>query len=309
MPLTRFRLDIPGLVMPAAGGHLLGDRMITLGTAVGAQMDACADQAFAGRIQAIPFAGGANATRTGAAYSADGRLLECEPFVLPILAAQRGIRLWQTEPLLSQRVRVARWQQIRASFGRHEGQLRNLQPWWLPGTLPTIRIVHQSNEGTPTATWHTLDPSGVYSVVKASPSNWNFDGAPSKSSRWWAVIYLPPGGSLGAAWDAGQPWDGGALWGFAAQAAVADWIGMLLEAKGAGSRLAGVWVTDLQPGDDIPGHAGRHAFDPTDTAIQDAAGWTSLPIGNWGSAVYAAGPYLGLGTRFPFAELVYLDNP
>lgn len=313
MPLTRFHLDLPDVVLPEAGGHLTGERNSILAAAFGAQMDACAEQVLAGRLQAIPFCGGANAAREGAARAADGRLLECEPFVLPILAAQRGIRLWPTEPILSQRVRVARSQQIRAGFGTDLGKLQNVQPYFLGasggGTLPWIRLFHQSNEATPTSTCHTLDPSGAYAVHTSSPSIWNWDGQAAKSSRFWVAFHLPLGFSDAFNWNAGPTWNGGKVWGGIAKAVVSDLVGMLLEAKGAGSRLAGVFLTTLQPTDSIPGYPGRHPFDPTDTAIQDAAGWTSLPVGNWGRRTYKTGPYQGHNTRPPFAHLVYLDNP
>jgi hypothetical protein len=311
VPLTNFRGVIVNETLPEAGGHLTGPINSILGAALGAQMDANAEQVLRGRAQQIPFAGGANVGRVGAARWSDGSLIECEPFMLPLLARQRGIRLWSNEPLMSQRVRVAASWQLHAGWARHEGQLRNVQPYFLgvdgSGVLPWIRIVHQSNEGTPTATWHTIDPSGVYTLRKASPSNWNWDGTPSKSSRWFAVFYLPPGYSSAWKWNDGTLWNGGPLWGGVPAAVAADLVGMLLEAKGAGSRLAGVFLTTLQPTDSIPGYPGRFAFDPNDTAIQDPAGWTSLPTGSWGGPVYTSGPYFGAGTRFPYAQLVYYD--
>jgi len=317
MPLTKFYRDIPETVLPAAGGHLTGPQFAALWAAFGAQMDAGAEQTFAGRLQANPWAGGLDPQRTGAARASDGRLLECEPFVLPILAAQRGLRLYSSSATLANRYRLARWLQIRASFGTDEGKLRNLQSLFvgipdgvggfLP--LPTLRLFFQSNEGTPTSTCHTLDPEGLHTVVKADPSTWNFDNQPAKCSRFWVVVYLPVGYGGAWQWDGGDNWDAGQLWDAVTAAAIADWVAALKEAKGAGSRLAGLFVTALQPSDDIPGYPGRHIFDPTDTAIQDPLGWTSLPIGNWGTPVYTSGPYFGHDTMIPYAALVYSDNP
>src|SRR4051812_8692535 len=100
---TNFRNDWPDLLPP----YMQGPNLRTLWGAFGAQADANAETVMFSRLQALPFAGGANATRQGAARLANGRLMECEPAFLVIHSAQRGIRLYDTESTLSRRIRLA----------------------------------------------------------------------------------------------------------------------------------------------------------------------------------------------------------
>lgn len=218
--------------------------------------------------------------------------LRCDESALEQLSRDRGIRIYPTEPVASKRYRLSRWWQLRRQFGTLQGQMRNLQPYFLPA-VPTIRMVHQDGAGG-RATWHTLDGDGVYTITKTEPSNWDWDGRTSRWSRYWCIIYRDDamGYDAPAEYDDGTEWDGGALWdGGPSTAQIADIVGALREAKAAHSRLAGVFMT-------------TEGFDPEATATTDAEGWTSLPVGNWR---YAADPITGLPTRPPYASLIYKD--
>lgn len=195
---------------------------------------------------------------------------------LPYIGADRGIRRYPTEPVQSYRARLQRWRQIRHYAGTHYGQMISIAPYFLPGAIPRIRIVHQMGDGT-RATWHTLDPDGTYSVHVARPSNWDFDGVPWKWSRFWVII---DGSALThdpAHYDDGTTWDGGAVWdGYLSSAARDDIVSIILASKAAHSALWGVIICD-----------NTTDFDPMSTAVTDADGRTSLPIGNWGTAIDA----------------------
>lgn len=243
---------------------------------------------------------------SGGAVIAFRGLHESDADALEYHARDRGIRLYSSEPLLSKRYRLSRWRQLRKDRGSHFGELENLQPFWLStatSTLPWMRIVFQNNEGTPKSYWYTLSPTGVRAIHCASPSNWAFDAQPNKRARFWLIVHLPPG-SAAAYYDDGSLYDAGRIYDGVTSLLVQDIVDAVLEAKAAHSRLSGVIVTPLQPTDSIPGHTSRLVFDPTDTALTDAAGWTSLPVDNWGTII---DPVTHLATRPPWASFVYED--
>lgn len=212
---------------------------------------------------------------------------------LPVLSRDRGIRLYPTEPEESKRYRLSRWWQLRRQFGTHQGEMRNVQPMFLPNK-PVMRIVHQSNSPTqPVSTWHTLDADGVYSVHRANPSNWNWDGQGVQWSRFWLIVYTD---QLGLAaqpeWDEGQLWDGGSIWdGLLTSAQIADIVAGVKDAKGAHSKL---WGVILAPD--------PTSFDPTASVVTDVAGWSNLPNGKWG---YPIDNDTGLPSRLPGAVFAY----
>jgi hypothetical protein len=282
----------------------LGPTGTNLLRAVGLTLDDFRLRVREGMRAALPYAG------PGGAPLDDGTRRECDLEALPWHARDRGIRLYDTEPVLSRRVRLSQWRQLKKRRGSHLGQLNNVQPFWYAtetSTLPVMRIVHQSNEVTPSATWHTLSAKGAYSVHQEAPSNWDYDGQPTKRSRYWAIIHLPPGyGSRSSAvYDGSDPYDGSALYDGITTMAIRDLVDAFKEAKAAHSRLAALIVTTLQPTDAIPGGVGK-PFDPFGVAEVLPDGSTSLPTGNWGSAV---DPVTNLPTRPPWASFVYEDNP
>jgi hypothetical protein len=238
-----------------------------------------------------------------------GYPLRCPANQLPTISYDRGIKLYPSEPEASQRQRLSMWWQLHKTRGSHQGEMRHVQPYFLPGTLPWIRIVHQAGDGS-VATWHTLDPSGHYSATTASPSNWNWDGQTSKWSRWWAIVYLPAGYAsvTTGTWDGSSAWDGTALWDGLPAAIFADLWQMFSDWKAARSWFGGLIVTALQPTDSIPGHPGVHPFDPASTSTTNADGSTNLPTGSWGSPVYLSGPSLGLPTRPSWATFYNINN-
>lgn len=244
----------------------------------------------------------------GGAVMAFVGLHECDEDALEFHALDRDIRLYQSEPLLSKRYRLSRWHQLRQARGSHFGELENLQPFWMStptAALPWMKIFFQDHSATPRSYCYTLSPTGERSVRAKTVSIWDYDGQPNKRARFWLVIHLPAGYGP-AYYDDGSVYDGGRIYDGLRSLFIADIVGAVLEAKAAHSRLAGVITTALQPTDEIPGHPGRLVFDPMDVALTDAAGWTSLPSGNWGSAI---DPVTHLGTRPPWASFIYEDNP
>lgn len=191
-----FKDDVPDLLPP----WMQGPNSRTLWGSFGQALDENAATIMFARLQAVPFAGGANPTRQGAARLRDGRLIECELFVLPIHSSQRGILLYPNESTISRRVRLARFLLLHARRGTHRGEMEHLQPYFLPDTLPTIRIFHQSGGASPQSTAHTLDPAGVYTVDRSVTSNWDWDGNGTASAvplaPAWAFSRIYAAGAL-----------------------------------------------------------------------------------------------------------------
>lgn len=121
-----------------------------------------------------------------------GQPLRCDVSALREISAQRRLRIYASEPIASQRFRLSRWHQLHRQRGTHQGEMRNLQPYFLGadglGVLPNIWIVHQDGRASPTCTWHNLSPAGVYSVTRVTSSNFNFDNNGVDS----AVPVAPP---------------------------------------------------------------------------------------------------------------------
>lgn len=264
-------------------------------------LDDFRDRVLDGQRNSNPYAAGARL--------ADGRLIECDADVLAYHSRDRGISIYSSEPELSKRYRLSRFRQLKKRRGSHLGELENLQPFWLAtqsSVLPTVRIVHQDNKGTPSAVWYTLSPSGAVSIRRVTTSNWDYDGQASKWSRFWVILHLPPGYSSMIVYDDGSTvYDGGAVYDGITALAIRDIVANLKEAKAAHSRLAAVIATTLQPTDPIPDCVGTHyPFNPLDTAQALTDGATSLPTGNWGSII---DPYTHLPTRPSWASWLYED--
>lgn len=225
-----------------------------------------------------------------------GQPLRADPSALPVLSRDRRIRIYATEPEESQRYRLSRFWPLRRQFGTHQGELRNVAPFFLSrAAVPIMRIVHQAGDGS-SATWNTLD--NVFAVHRAAPSNWDWDGVWAKWSRWWAIIYTDALG-LDAQWlwDGGDLWDGGQVWdGLLTSAEIDDIVAGLREAKSAHSILWGlILCTDPT------------SFDPTSAAVVNPDGSTTLPAGNWGLLV---DPVTGNPTRgAPGMSVVYDLGP
>lgn len=219
--------------------------------------------------------------------------LRANSSALPMLSFDRGIRIYPTEPDDSKRYRLSRFWQLRRQFGTHQGEMRNLQPFFLPAT-PVIRIVHQAGDGS-VSTWHTLAADGSYSVYRADPSNWDWDGVSASWSRFWVIVYTDQLGlPAQPEWDEGQFWDGGDVWdGLLTYEQIQDMAQAVIEAKSAHSHLAGIILaTDAT------------SFDPTRVAVVQPDGSTTLPVGNWGSIIDHT---TGQPTRLQSAVFAYED--
>lgn len=221
------------------------------------------------------------------------RPLTAYPENLGLIGADRGIRQYPNEPVESYRMRLAKWRQIKRHAGSHYGEMLNLQPYFLPGQIPLLRIVHQAGDGS-VAVWHTLTPAGAYSVRYKTPSNWNWDDVPEKWSRFWLIVDvsgLTP--VYRNHWDDGSLYDFARLYwdGYYTSAVWDDVVSIVNDSKAAHSTLWGVILA-----------TGPRTFQPGDTATTDALGATSLPVGNWGSAI---NPTTGHPSRLYSAAFPY----
>jgi len=217
-----------------------GPNVRTLLEAYGQTLDDRAQQILDGRLQGIVYAGGPTPTREGAARLADGRLIECDPWVIPVHATQRGLRVYETEPKLSQRIRTGQHLVLKAQRGSHRGEMMHLRPYFSTAlAYPGLWIQHTTGSGA--GYWHRIDASGAYSVGRGD--NLVRPGSASKWARYTAFIELPNTGyTLGAEWDA-FAWDDGTQYdtGLTVTSAVArDWIAMLTDWKAAHSWCDGV---------------------------------------------------------------------
>lgn len=291
--MTTYRIDIPA----DADAHMRGPWVQTLLGAVGAQLDVNAETVLFGRIQANPWAG------SPPALLADGRPIQCEPFVLPIHGQQRGIPLYPTEGVLSQRLRCADWWRLRATRGTFPGIYRHMAPYFADAvaagfSYPAVDFVFQTNEATPAAIW-TRFPAGrpgdltlsTPSILRVSPSNFNFDGRPALRCRWWCFIRMAGTGfDHPLVYGGGAVYGGGGVYGAAglnpfSAARAHDVAQMVNDWKGAGDWLNGVAVI-WTPG----------AVDPSSSPTQDADGRWILPNGvnTWAGL---ADPNTGKATR------------
>lgn len=216
--------------------------------------------------------------------------LRCDPSAFPTLSVDRGIRLYPNEPEASKRVRLAAWLTFHRTRATHLGEMMHSQPYFLPDR-PVMRIVHQDGAGA-SATWWSIAADGSLSEHKQVPSNWNYDGQTAKFSRFWVILYVPASVFSLTRWDDGSLWDGGAVYDGMLSAISIDIVDMILESKGAHSRLQG-YILATDPA----------SFDPTATAVTDPSGWTSLPVGNWGTPV--SPPPVSVRTRLPSAVWIY----
>lgn len=224
-----------------------------------------------------------------------GYPLRCPADQLPVIAFDRGISLYPTEPTASRRQRLRMWWQLHKARGSHQGEMRHTQPYFLPGlALPSIHIVHQDGTGA-IATWHKLDGAGKYTSQQVTPSNFNYDGQDAKWSRFGVFVDMTgtgvdPGPLYGDGHDYG---DGSTYGGGLTAAQTADIAAMFRDWKAAHSWL--LFVVLVWP---------PATIDPTATPVQDADGRWSLPNGpnTWGVLV---DPGTGKATRPSGYQWIY----
>jgi len=215
--------------------------------------------------------------------------LRCDPSAFPVLSVDRTMRLYPSEPEASKRTRLANWLQFHRQRATHLGELLHSQPYFLPDH-PVMRIVHQDGAGL-SATWWSIAADGSLSEYKAEPSNWDYDGQTYKWSRFWVILYAPPSITF-AHYDEGRYYDDGFVYDGMITQIARDISAMILEAKGAHSQLQ-AYILATDPA----------SFDPTSTAVTSPDGWTTLPVGNWGSSM--SGPPVSVHTRLPTAVWIY----
>ncbi len=267
-----------------------GDRIKTVVASFGAQLDAMSEQSLYMRLQSIVFAGGPNATRQGAARLADGRLIECEPFALPAHADQRGLTLYDTEPTLSRRIRLASYLDLHRERGTELGILHHVRPYFATAAAyPVLWLVHRT--GTGKVVWHGMSAAGKYSISLPGSDNFDYDTT-NRRSRWFAFIELPGSGfSTGDVWNGGQLWDDGWQYDSQTVSTAIALVSMLADWAGAHMWLAAVWLV-WQAG----------TVGPTITPTQDPAGWWSLPGGS------GAGSWVNPVGRPPYITAI-MENP
>lgn len=217
------------------------------------------------------------------------RPTQCEPDALPHLARDRGITLFATEPEASQRQRLTQWRRLHQGRGRPFGVLKHLQPYFLPGAIPLLRIVSTSGGGL--TTWWTLHPDGSTTVYRAPSTNWNWDGHFSAYARYWVIVYLPGTTLDGDPGWGGSTWSGSRWGGTPTAAQIADIVAIIEEWGTPAATLWGV-VFARDPA----------SFDPTSTAVGLPNGSTTLPNGSWGQGT---DPATGKPTRLDTAAYVY----
>ena len=214
----------------------------------------------------------------------------CDPSAFPVLSLDRSIRLYPSEPEASKRMRLANWLQFHRQRATHLGELIHSQPYFAP-EHPVMRIVHQDGAGL-SATWWSIAADGSLSEYKAEPSNWDYDGQTYKYSRFWVILYAPASIISLVHYDDGTVYDGGAVYDGVITQIARDISAMILEAKAAHSQLQ-AYILATDPA----------SFDPTSTAVVSPDGWTTLPIGNWGTII-SEGPE-SVRTRLPTAVWIY----
>lgn len=114
------------------------------------------------------------------------------------LGLDRRVRLFPTEPVQSQRDRLARWLDSARAEGTNPGVLQDSQPFWLP-EIPKMRLVWGNSD---VAMWTTLNPDGSLEFVRRDGSNggsnWDWDSTypfkaePVTIHRGWVIVYAPP---------------------------------------------------------------------------------------------------------------------
>jgi hypothetical protein len=235
-----------------------------------------------------------------------GQRLECRPDALPYHSADRGIPLFQSMGLLGQRMNLAAFRQLRAQKGTHWGEINHARGYFADAvaagnSYPTIAIVFQTDEPTPSAVWYQVDPSGGRTLLCASPSNFNYDGASTKRTRWWAFIdFAGTGYAAPNTYDSGGVYDtSGWVYDAPSLQAQQDLAAMFSTWHSSHSWLGGVvGIWPAASGAPFPTSSG--------TPTQNSAGWWSLPngAGTWASIVGAD----GRGSRPP-NFVWFLDNP
>ena len=202
--------------------------------------------------------------------------LKCDVSQLPTLSIDRTIRLYAGEPATASRQRLAAWLPAHRPRGTQLGELLHSRPYFLPDT-PIMRIVHQAGDGS-SATWHTLEADGTYSIHVQTPSNWPYDALTARWWRFWVILYVPAGMLHADLYDDGGVYDGLGIDGLpetylgtTPAGAARDLVDMMLEWERFGEYMQ-AYILAEDPA----------SFDPTAAASSPGPG-TDTPDGFWGS--------------------------
>jgi hypothetical protein len=220
-----------------------------------------------------------------------GNPLQCQADAFPHHSRDRQIEAYTNEPDASKRYRLSRWWQLHARQGTHLGQMANLQPYFLPGTLPKIRVVH-ADAGLLSSTWWTMNADGTVERYVKTPCNWNWDGT-GVWARSWVIIYTE-GTALDAScakYGDGTTFGDGTLYGGLTALVRSELVRLVKSWKSGHEQVWGVALA-RDPA----------SFDPTATAVTLGDGTTTLPVGNW---LRLINPLTGLRTRVTTATWIY----
>lgn len=287
-----------------------GPNIGTFYEAQGSLLDSLSQRVLDGRLAAIPWAGPGIGVEEP--LTSTGQRIEAQPDALPFHSLDRGIKIYASMGLLAQRQNIAKFRQLHAQRGTHWGEILHVRAYFADAVAagyayPRITIVFQDNEGTPVAIWYSIAPDGTRTLLRVSPSNFNYDGRNSDRTRWWAFLDMTGTGyTLPALWGSFS-WGDGTLWGqgglrpFTAQAQQ-DIAAMFNDWHSAHSWLAGVVAV-------WPGVGGAAFPSAAGTPTQDASGWWSLPngAGTWQDIVLPAPD--GRASRPPNFQWVYEAAP
>lgn len=220
-----------------------------------------------------------------------GNPLFCQEDALLEHAKDVGIDLYPNEPAESRRYRLSRVWQLKRQMGTDLGILANLQPYFLPGTLPKIRAVHTNSARTIT-TWWTRNSDGTLERHVANPNNWDWDGT-NKWARTWVIIYTE--GTIlddcPVYGDATLWYANGEVYGGLVEQVKSDLIRAIKSWRAAHEHIWGVALA-----------RDSDSLDPTGSPVTNPDGTTTYPTGNW---LYPVDPTTGEPTRLPSLQWIY----
>ncbi len=223
--------------------------------------------------------------------------LRCIPDAFPALAKDRKRRSYSQEPDPSKRQRLRRFRQFARHLGSEYGTEIDLQPYFLPGGLPTIRSVHQAGDGS-VSVWRSLAPDGTYTEDVISPSNFDYDGRWTDWSRYFLFVDFTGASVAGPPlYGAGHLYGDGTLYGGGLSSGqIGDIAQICIDDNAPHAWLNSVIA--VWPPATIP---------VTGTPTQDSDGRWSLPNGanTWASPV---DPTTGKATRPIGYQWLYDNN-
>ena len=230
---------------------LQGDQGSRFMYSLGIQLDGIAEQFRLGVIQRFPGV--------------------CSAEALQHIGADRVLRRGAAEPESGYRDRNRKAFKSWKKAGSPLAVLEQLGAYFAP-TPPVLRYVVNGLDENDNriADWWTLE-NGVYSYVRANPSNWDWDGT-YPPGRFWIIVYgqvLTPW-----YWGDGHVWGGGQSWGFEEDGSLIQDVRSLIATWKAAGSHAGTFLNGLDAGILFTNDAAL--FDPT-----ASPGSPGMPDGTW----------------------------